>query len=68
MAAGLSGDVTVNYGGHVVEVLQSGTFEQWFRRLKRKDKITAARIDVRVLRLAGGNPGDVRPIGDGCLS
>lgn len=47
------------------EVIQSETFEQWFRRLKRKEKTTAARIDVRVLRLAGGNPGDVRPIGDG---
>ena len=49
----------------MLDVIQSETFEQWFMQLKRKDRVTAARIDARVLRLAGGNPGDVRPIGEG---
>lgn len=49
----------------MLDVIQSETFEQWFAQLKRKDRVTAARIDARVLRLAGGNPGDVRPIGEG---
>lgn len=33
--------------------------------MKRRDEVAAARINARVLRLAGGNPGDVRPIGEG---
>lgn len=49
----------------MLDVIQSETFEQWFAQLKRKDRVAAARIDARVLRLAGGNPGDVRPIGEG---
>lgn len=49
----------------MLDVIQSETYERWFAQLKRKDKVSSARIDARVLRLAGGNPGDVRSIGDG---
>ncbi len=49
----------------MLDVVQSETFARWFEQLRRRDKATAARINVRVLRLAGGNPGDVRPVGDG---
>jgi putative addiction module killer protein len=49
----------------VIAVEQSSTYEHWFAQLKRKDKSTAARIDVRVLRLANGNPGDAKSVGDG---
>lgn len=49
----------------MLDVIQSETFERWFAQLKRGDKVTAARINARVLRLASGNAGDVRPIGDG---
>lgn len=46
-----------------MEVVQSGTFSRWLRRLK--DHRAAARIQVRIDRLAAGNPGDVRPVGAG---
>lgn len=49
----------------MLDVIQSETFERWFAQLKRRDKVTAARISARVLRLASGNAGDVRPIGEG---
>ncbi len=35
----------------------------WFRQLK--DIRAAARIQMRLDRLASGNPGDVRPVGGG---
>jgi putative addiction module killer protein len=46
-----------------VEVVQSATFSRWLRRLK--DRRAAARVQVRIDRLAAGNPGDVRPVGAG---
>lgn len=54
---------SVNYSWHVIEVLTSATFDRWLRKLH--DRRAAARVLVRVNRLAGGNPGDVRPIGHG---
>lgn len=47
----------------MVEVVKSATFDRWLRRLR--DRQAAARIQVRVDRLAAGNPGDVRPVGAG---
>lgn len=38
-------------------------FAEWLRALK--DSRAIARIAVRTDRLAAGNPGDVRPVGDG---
>jgi len=50
---------TVNYSGHVVEVVRSATFDRWLRKLK--DRRAVGRILVRIDRLATGNPGDVKP-------
>jgi putative addiction module killer protein len=30
-----------------------------------RDRVAKARIDIRVRRLSLGNPGDVKPVGDG---
>lgn len=45
------------------EVRQTETFAAWYRGLR--DKQARARIQVRIDRLMLGNPGDVRPVGDG---
>lgn len=47
----------------MVEVVRSGTFDRWFRQLK--DRRAVARVLVRINRLAAGNPGDVKPVGQG---
>ncbi len=47
----------------MLEVLQSATFESWFKRLR--DIQARARINARIRRLALGNPGDVKPVGGG---
>jgi putative addiction module killer protein len=47
----------------VVEVWRSATFDRWLGKLK--DRRAVARILVRIDRLALGNPGDVRSVGDG---
>lgn len=45
----------------MVEVVKSATFDRWLRRLT--DRRAAARVQVRIDRLAAGNPGDVKPVG-----
>ncbi|MFN8082705.1 MAG: type II toxin-antitoxin system RelE/ParE family toxin [Dermatophilaceae bacterium] len=47
----------------MVEVVRSGTFDRWFSQLK--DQRAVARVLVRINRLAAGNPGDVKPVGQG---
>jgi putative addiction module killer protein len=47
----------------MVEVVKSGSFDRWLRKLK--DRRAAARVMVRIDRLAAGNPGDVKPVGNG---
>lgn len=47
----------------MVEILKSTTFDRWLRSLK--DRRAAARVLVRIDRLAAGNPGDVKPVGEG---
>jgi len=47
----------------VIEVRQTAGYSQWFADLR--DRQAKARIDIRVRRLSLGNPGDVKPIGDG---
>jgi putative addiction module killer protein len=45
------------------EIRKTETFSKWLDGL---DDIRArARILVRIERLAGGNPGDVKPVGEG---
>jgi len=47
----------------VLEVRQTETFAAWFQALR--DKRARARVQVRIDRLSLGNPGDVRPVGEG---
>lgn len=47
----------------MVEIIKSTTFDRWLRKLK--DRRAKARIQMRIDRLALGNPGDVEPIGEG---
>ncbi|MBU6271830.1 MAG: type II toxin-antitoxin system RelE/ParE family toxin [Betaproteobacteria bacterium] len=45
------------------EVRQTSIYAAWFAGLR--DRVAKARIDIRIRRLSLGNPGDVRPVGDG---
>jgi len=47
----------------VPEIYRTDVFDDWLRSLR--DLQGRARIDVRIRRLANGNPGDVRPVGQG---
>lgn len=47
----------------MIEVRQTTSFSKWFRSLR--DKRAKSRIAVRIDRLALGNPGDVKPVGQG---
>ena len=49
----------------MIEVHQTEVYERWFRRLR--DRRAKARINARIRRLSSGNPGDVRPVGEGVL-
>lgn len=50
-------------GSEVIEVRQTTEYAKWFSGLR--DRQAKARIDIRVRRLALGNPGDVKPVGEG---
>ncbi len=45
------------------ELLAIAIYSHWFNRLS--DRQARARIDVRIRRLSLGNPGDVKPVGEG---
>jgi putative addiction module killer protein len=47
----------------VIEVRQTDKYSEWFDALQ--DRQARARIDVRIRRLSLGNPGDVKPVGEG---
>jgi len=47
----------------VIEVRQTEAYAEWFARLR--DRQARARIDTRIRRLSLGNPGDVKPVGEG---
>lgn len=47
----------------MIEVRQTAAYAEWFEGLR--DRVARARIDVRIRRLSLGNPGDVKPVGDG---
>ena len=47
----------------MIEVRKTETFAKWLDALK--DIRARARILVRIERLAAGNPGDVKPVGEG---
>ena len=47
----------------MIEVRQTTTYAKWFACLR--DHAAKARIDIRIRRLSLGNPGDVKPVGEG---
>jgi putative addiction module killer protein len=47
----------------VIEIRETETFSAWLRGLR--DSQAKARIAARIRRLAFGNPGDARPVGEG---
>lgn len=47
----------------MVEIRQTENYVQWFHGLS--DRVTKTRIDIRIRRLSLGNPGDVKPVGEG---
>jgi putative addiction module killer protein len=49
----------------VIEIRQTERFARWFERLRDSGARTRTRIQARIRRLSLGNPGDVRPIGEG---
>jgi putative addiction module killer protein len=53
----------VAYSLHVIEVRETETFSEWLSGLR--DARSKAEVARRVRRLALGNPGDVKPVGEG---
>lgn len=47
----------------MVEVRQTAVYSEWFAALR--DRPAKTRIDIRIRRLSLGNPGDVKPVGEG---
>jgi putative addiction module killer protein len=47
----------------VIEIRETEIFSSWLAALR--DHQARARIAVRIRRLAFGNPGDVKPVGEG---
>ena len=47
----------------MVEVRQTERFARWLEDLR--DLRARARVQARIERLIGGNPGDIRPVGSG---
>jgi putative addiction module killer protein len=50
----------------MIEIQQSVIYQEWYDKLR--DQGAKARIDVRLIRLSQGNPGDVKPVGEGVKS
>jgi putative addiction module killer protein len=47
----------------MLEVRQTNAYSEWFANLR--DRVAKVRIDIRIRRLSLGNPGDVKPVGEG---
>ena len=47
----------------MIEIRQTEAYARWFDSLR--DPRARARINVRIRRLSLGNPGDIRPVGEG---
>lgn len=47
----------------MIEIRQTELFSGWLRGLR--DRLARVRIQARIDRLESGNPGDVRPVGEG---
>jgi putative addiction module killer protein len=53
----------LGYNITMIEIRQTDVYASWFANLD--DRQARARIDVRIRRLSLGNPGDVKPVGEG---
>jgi putative addiction module killer protein len=51
------------YNSFMIEIRKTDQFANWLDNLR--DVHAKARILVRIERLASGNPGDVKPVGEG---
>jgi putative addiction module killer protein len=47
----------------MVELIKTDHFDRWLVALR--DRQARARIETRIRRLSLGNPGDVKPVGEG---
>lgn len=47
----------------MLELIETNVFREWLEGLR--DHQARARIQVRMRRLSLGNPGDVKPVGEG---
>lgn len=47
----------------MIEIRKTNQYSKWFLGLS--DRNARVRIDIRIRRLQLGNPGDVKPVGDG---
>jgi putative addiction module killer protein len=47
----------------MIEIRQTDVYSRWFNELL--DRQARARINARIRRLSLGNPGDVKPVGEG---
>ena len=47
----------------MIEIRETDLYAKWFKKLR--DTEARARINIRLRRLSLGNPGDVRPVGEG---
>lgn len=54
---------TTGYTSTMFEIIRSATFDRWFSGLR--DVRAVAKIATRINRLEQGNPGDVKPVGEG---
>jgi putative addiction module killer protein len=53
----------MGYNESMIEIRQTIEFSRWFDGLR--DTMAKARIAIRIRRLSLGNPGDVKPVGEG---
>jgi len=47
----------------MIEIRQTDEYAKWFRSVRARQ--ARARINTRIRRLSLGNPGDVKPVGEG---
>lgn len=47
----------------MIQIRQTEAYESWFEGLR--DREAKSRILIRIRRLSLGNPGDVKPVGEG---
>jgi putative addiction module killer protein len=46
----------------MIQIQQTETYAKWFAGVR--DRVTRARIDIRIRRLSLGNAGDTKPVGE----